>query len=233
MNHNKALVIIDAQRCFMPAVEGERLGVEGFGELPAPNGQRIVAPLNKLTRTYEHGMLVATTQDAHLKGTAHISDNPDFVTTWPEHGIKDTPGSALHPELIAAGAIARHFIKGDVIARTPAEDESYTGALAHAIIPEMGGDVLLPDYLRFRGTDHLYLGGIAIGSKERPLCVDQTAIDLHEQGFQVAIVTDAAESIVAEDREACLEHLGAMGIRLITTGQAQAEVFASLPEIIQ
>ncbi len=235
MRHDKALVIVDAQRCFMPAEEGERLGVPGFGELPVPDGQRIVRAINKLTATFvEHDMLVATTQDAHLEGTAHISDEPNYVDTWPAHGLKGTPGSELHPELFAVGAIAKHFIKGDIVARTPAEDNSYTGALAHMTDPATKAEILLPDYLNEHGIHNVYVPGLALGDgDEHRLCVDATAIDLHEAGFKVAVVTDAVEAIVAENRELCFKNLGAMGIRLVTTAEAQAEVFASLPEIIR
>jgi nicotinamidase/pyrazinamidase len=234
MNHNKALAIIDMQRGFMPAEEGKRLGLPGFGELTVPAGHEIIPNLNKLTEVFtDHDMPVVTTQDAHLEGTAHISETPNFVTTWPSHCIKDTPGSEIHPDLQAAGGIATHFIKGDLVAATPEDDDSYTGALAHRVNPDTGQKELLPNFLRSHNITKVYLGGVALGNGEdNPLCVDSTAIDLREQGFQVTVITDAVEAVVEENRQRCFTNLGELGIRLVTTATAVTEVFAT-PELIR
>lgn len=234
MNHNKALVIVDAQRCFMPAEEGERLGVEGFGELTVPDGHLIVPTLNKLTRLFtEHGLVVATTGDAHPPGTAHFSDTPNFVTTWPAHGRAGTTGAELHPELIAAHGLATHFIKGDVVAQTPEDDDSYTGALAHRTHAATGQEMTLPDFLKVNGATKLYIGGLTIGDGEKhPLCVDSTAIDMKQLGFDVTVVTDAIEAVVPENRDICLRNLGAAGIHLATAGEVTVDIL-NTPEIIR
>lgn len=233
MNHNKALIIIDAQRGFMPEIEGTRLGVEGFGELTVPNGHLIVPQLNRLTEEFvRHDMTIATTQDMHKAGTAHISESPNFVDTWPAHCLEDTPGAELHPQLLAKGDLATHFIKGDVVATTPAEDNSYTGALAHSIDPNHA-DLLLPDFLRQEGITKVYLGGVALGDGDKhPLCVDSTAIDLHNDGFEVSVIKDVVEAVLPENRDICFKNLGKLGIRLISDHDAISEVI-NTPEIVR
>lgn len=231
-NHNKALIIVDAQRGFMPQEEGDRLGIAGFGELPVPDGQNVVPTLNELTKVFTaHELTIATTQDMHKPGTAHISETPDFVDTWPTHCLEGTPGAELHPDLLAADSTATHFIKGDVVAATPAEDDSYTGALAHN--DDSGERILLPDFLRARGATKLYIGGLALGDgKEHPLCVDSTAIDLAKAGFEVTVITDAVEAVVPENREVCFRNLGVLGIRLLDHHEVATEVF-NTPEVIR
>lgn len=224
-----ALAIIDEQRGFMPAAEGERLGVDGFGELTVPGGHLVVPNSNRLTEAFlERDLPVVTTQDSHKLGTAHFAEVPDYLKTWPVHCVEGTPGAELHPDLIAADdPRVLHFTKGDEVADTPAEDDSYTGALAHAADPETNEEMLLPDFLRKHRVAIVYVIGLALGNgneDEYPLCVDSTAIDLHEQGFEVAVITDAVEAVAAENREICFRNLGDLGIRLLTTDQALAEI---------
>ncbi len=221
----EALVIVDAQRGFMPAIEGERLGLAGFGELGVDGGELIVDKINALTRSMgeKASGLIATTQDWHPLDTAHISQTPNFIDTWPVHCIADTPGAELHPDLLVAQdpTRAERFIKGDKACATPEADDSYTGALAYN--PETG--MRLPDWLRQVGATTIYVAGLALGDgNEHPLCVDSTARDLHEQGFNVSLITDAAEAVVAENRTKCFKNLAARGIRLMTTDEVLMEL---------
>jgi nicotinamidase-related amidase len=66
-----AFGLIDAQRGFMPAEEGERLGLPGFGELGVPRGEEIVANANALLSAC---VIRFTTQDWHPRETAHFAD---------------------------------------------------------------------------------------------------------------------------------------------------------------
>ncbi len=217
---NQALVIVDAQRCFMPAEEGVRLNVPGFGELGVEGGQNIVAPLNQLTDAFNRsGLPVFTTQDQHPEETAHFSAEPNFVNTWPKHGRAGTPGGELHPDLLVAQDPwrATRTIKGDVVAQGPEDDTSYTGALAH----DKDGE-LLPDALRRLKVTAVTVGGLALGDgAENKLCVDSTAVDLFKQGFEVTVVTDAVEAVLPENRAKCLRNLAKLGLKLATTAEVR------------
>lgn len=235
MSYNKALIIVDAQRTFMPAEEGERLGEEGFGELPVPGGHEIIPVLNGLTQVFlRHRMEVVTTADNHPEGTAHFSETPNFINTWPEHAKQGTPGAKLHPKLLAGMGLAEQFIKGDIVARTPDEDDSYTGALAHRLDPETKADILLPDYLRAAGIQKVYIGGLttAEGTPDSALCVDSTALDLHAQGFNVAIIKDAIKPLNEAQYETCLRNLGAFGMRIMTAEEVAMDVIHT-PHTVQ
>lgn len=224
MKDATAFGIIDAQRCFMPALEGERLGVEGFGELPVEGGELIVPNLNNLTHEFRRRALpVATTQDWHPEETAHFADEPNFVNTWPKHGRADTPGAELHPELYVAyiNNTLPHFKKGMEAAATPAEDTSYTGALA----VDLKTGMTFPEWLATKNVTTVVLGGLALGDgKENPLCVDSTAIDLRKLGYEVTVVTDAVEAVMPENRQKCFENLGAIGVRLATANEVINEL---------
>lgn len=215
----QALIIVDAQRGFMPTSEGNRLNLPGFGELGVDGGERIVKNINQLSEKFAQSSLpIATTQDYHPAHTAHFADEPNYVNTWPTHCVGGTPGAELHPDLLVTGDItAEHFIKGDVACTSPEDDTSYTGALAYQ--PATG--MTLPNWLREQQATEVYVTGLALGDgDENKLCVDSTAADLHDQGFEVTLIIDATEAVMSENRELCFRRLGASGIRLATTVEA-------------
>lgn len=228
MYKHEALGIIDAEHCFFPEKEGYRLGLPGFGELGVEGAEKIIDPINLLTHYFRrYNRYIFDTRDQHPEETAHFAPKgtePNFINTWPPHGRANTPGGELHPDLLIAQhpSIVEDFIKGDVVARTPAEDTSYTGALAHN-----KDGLLLPDALRERNINSVTLTGLALGdAAENKLCVDATAVDLLNEGFEVTVVSDAVEAVLPQNRELCLQRMGAMGIKIATT----AEVLALLQE---
>jgi nicotinamidase/pyrazinamidase len=218
--NNQAVIIVDAERCFYPAIEGERLQQPGFGALGVSGAELVTQKLNQITNTaIKSGLEIVHTLDKHPPKTAHFADEPNYINTWPVHGVDGTDGSLLHPELLIATntALSTEFIKGDVVAASPQEDTSYTGALAH----KRGETQTLPEYLKKRGITAVIIGGLAIGDgKEFPLCVDSTAIDFNKLGFDVMVLTDATEAVLPQNRDICFKNLGAMGIRLTTTAEA-------------
>lgn len=219
-----ALVIVDAERCFYPESEGERLSLEGFGELGVDNAETVTPLLNQMTEfAVKNEMKVVHTLDKHPEVTAHFSDEPNWVNTWSKHGVDGTPGSLLHPELLIAQdpRLSTEFIKGDVVALSPEDDTSYTGALAH----QRGDTEVLPDYLSKLRVKAVILGGLALGDgKENPLCVDSTAIDFRNLGFDVTVLTDATEAVLLGNKEKCFKNLGELGIKLMTTAEAIEEL---------
>jgi nicotinamidase/pyrazinamidase len=228
----EAFIQVDPDKCFMPKEEGERLGSpEGFGELPVPGGEKIVKPLNEMTEAAtQYNLPIEVVQEWHdPKDTVHFSDNPNFINTWPRHGIANTPGAELHPELLVAinPDIATRYMKGDVPAESPEKDLSYTGKFAR----NLATDEMLPDALRRKGITKLYIGGLAIGDgTENKLCVDHTATDLFKDGFEVTVLTDAVEAIFPENRVKCFKALGELGVKLLTTNEAIEELNAKYGE---
>lgn len=211
---DRALVIVDEQNDFIN------------GSLAVAGAERIIEPTNKLIRAYGHyGLIIATTQDWHPKYTAHFSDTPNYVDTWPVHCVAGTYGSQLHDdlEITQHHAFATRFIKGVEPCSSPADDTSYTGILARS--PELG--LSLPQWLERHEVTRVDVIGLALGDgAEHPLCVDSTAIDLNELGYKVNVVTDAVEAVLPENRAKCFENLARRGIQLATLD----ETLASLAE---
>ena len=212
MNKNIAFGLIDAQRGFMPAEEGERLGLPGFGELGVPNGERIVPKVNALlAQAALNNLVTFTTQDWHPENTAHFSAEPNFNTTWPAHCVAETPGAELNPEIVLPRGTKR-IIKGTEVLLNGEDDTSYSGLNGQD--PETGQTT--KEFLEENNVKIVILGGLALD-----YCVKETALDFKKKlGLQVAVVTDATQPVAQETGLAAIDELEKAGVKLITTDQA-------------
>ena len=184
------LGIIDAQRGFMPAEEGEKLDRAGFGELPVTDGQRIIPVVKRLL--WAMGSVnTFTTQDWHPEHTAHFSDEPDFMTNWPVHCVGGTEGAEIHPALESTlGPQVTRFYKGEEQLEDGKDDLSYSGFYG-----KTDEGLMLPDWLIERKADAVVLGGLALD-----YCVGKTALDLRQKlGLEVTIAIDATRAIHTDD----------------------------------
>lgn len=210
-----AFGLIDAQRGFMPAAEGERLGVKGFGELPINQGEEIVNNANALLGELA---LKFTTQDYHPYGTAHFDVNPNFKTTWPPHCVGGTAGAELHPEINLPDD-TEQFYKGAEILEKGEDDTSYSGYNAL----RFEDDLPLPEWLQRQEVTDVILGGLALD-----YCVKATALDLRQKaGLNVTVVTDATEPVAQETGLQAIDELEAIGVRFATTEEILQEVKAA------
>lgn len=208
---NLALGIIDAQRGFMPAHEGQRLNQEGFGELPVPGGEQIVPKLNTLLAACaERAIASFTTQDFHPAQTAHFAAQPNYQTTWPVHCVGGTPGADLHPEL-TLNASTQTFYKGSEVLQDGADDTSYSGYNAR----RFEDNKALPQWLVEREIKAVALGGLALD-----YCVRATALDLKQRmGLTVTILSDATAPVSPETARMAIAELEAAGIKFATTAE--------------
>jgi nicotinamidase/pyrazinamidase len=214
-----ALGIIDAQRGFMPAMEGERLGVEGFGELPVEGGEQIIEPANRLIAAFARlNWPVFTTQDWHPRETAHFAEEPNFTTTWPVHCVAGTPGAELHPDIKRPGlgfAYTR-FIKGFEPLERGEDDTSYSGYNA---VNQQTGETL-PDWLKRQQVSGIVMGGLALD-----YCVRASALDIRQRmDLPVTVVTDATRGIADPTIAKTLEEFTDNGIQTTTIQEFLAQM---------
>ena len=206
---SRALIVVDVQPTFC---EGGELGVEGGNTVA-----RAVA--NFVTCHRGSYVYVATTQDWHIEPGGHFSKHPDFVDTWPAHGVAGTPNARLHP-VIAALNIPHHFKKGQ-----------YSGAYSgfEGVEDNSANDIptreqverarraghTLEDSLRAQGITDVDVVGIAESH-----CVKQTALDAQRLGFRTRVFTDLTVPVSAEQGEQARLTMRSAGIMLIPSGQA-------------
>ena len=185
-----ALLAVDVQKGFMPGDE------PGYGELPAPDGQAVAAPLARLAPFVA---LVAAS------GDSHTPDHSSFVEqggAWPVHCVAGTPGAQLHPLVASVLTDGWFFPKG-----TTRDTDSYSAFQSSD----------LAQRLRSAGVKRLVIGGLVTN-----VCVHATALDALDEGFEVVIVTDACRAIDADGiptGDEALEQLRARGAVLATSAE--------------
>jgi nicotinamidase/pyrazinamidase len=179
-----ALLVIDLQNDFCPAVEGRG------GALAVQGGHDIVPTVNALAHRFEHVLL---TQDWHP--TRHISfasthGKQPFIDSyaapygpqalWPEHCLQHSLGAALHPDLDVPHAelILRKGFRRDI--------DSYSAFLENDHRTPTG----LAGYLNERGLTRLFLCGLAYD-----FCVRFSAIDGATLGFDCLVIEDATRAV--------------------------------------
>jgi len=178
----EALLIVDVQNDFCPG-----------GALEVPNGDEVVAPINKLANKFD---IVLQTQDWHPDGHSSFAsshnDKEPFENIempygqqvlWPDHCVQGSPGANFHPDLETDRSqliIRKGFRK---------EIDSYSAFYENDNKTSTG----LTGYLKERNIRKLYTVGLATD-----FCVKWSVLDGIKEGFDLAVVEDAVKGIDIE-----------------------------------
>lgn len=189
----RALIVVDVQPTFC---EGGELGVEG--------GHRVAADVAAYADAHRDRYgLVVTTQDWHIDPGEHFSDTPDFVNSWPVHGVAESQNARLHPALADLAA--------DVAVKKGQYDHGYSGF--------DGADAAgrsLESVLRDAGADAVDVVGLAESH-----CVKHTALDAARLGFATRVLTDLTAPVSPELGEQARAELAAAGVELAESAGAR------------
>ena len=183
----RALIVVDVQPTFC---EGGALAVTGGNAV----AERIAAYASTHRDDYA---LVVTTQDWHIDPGDHFSPDPDFIDTWPVHGVAGTDEARLHPAL--DGLVADAAVKKGQYAA------AYSGFEG---VDEDGRS--LADILSAAGIEAVDVVGLAESH-----CVKDTALDAVRQGYRVRVLTDLTEPVSPELGRAARADMSAAGIELV------------------
>ncbi len=204
------LGVVDLQPTFMPG-----------GELPVPEGDAVLAPINRLLAgPFLHAF---ATQDWHPPGhasfaSAHPGRAPyDTIempygpqVLWPDHALQATRNAALHPDLDQRRieiVVRKGFHRGI---------DSYSTFFENDRRTPTGLDA----WLRQRGFRRLFLAGLATD-----FCVAWSAEDAVRLAYEVVVIEDACRGIglqAADGRttiEEARERLAGLGVRFV--GEAE------------
>ncbi|HEV2564281.1 MAG TPA: nicotinamidase [Microvirga sp.] len=196
------LIVVDVQVDFLPG-----------GALAVPDGDAVIAPINRLAKAFRH---VVLTQDWHPEGHAsfassHPAKQP-FETTelhygqqvlWPDHCVQGTPGAEIARDL--------HIPHAQLVIRKGynAGIDSYSGFKEADRRTSTG----LAGYLKERGFRRVFCAGLALD-----FCVAWTALDAAEAGFETWLIEDASRAIDTNGSlEKAKRDLKAAGVRTITS----------------
>ncbi len=183
----RALVIVDVQPTFC---EGGSLAVEG--------GNQVAADIGALISS-DHGYaLVATTQDWHIDPGDHFSEEPDFIDSWPPHGVAGTPDAALHPALADE---TRHIDYGVRKGQYGAAYSGFEGSTEEG--------TSLAALLRNGAVTHVDVVGLALDH-----CVRATALDAVKEGFATRVLVELTAAVANDTAVSALSELREAGVVL-------------------
>jgi len=186
-NPRRALIVVDVQPTFC----------EG-GELAVAGGNKVAADVAAYARTHRSRYaLVVTTQDWHIEPGAHFSPTPDFVDSWPPHGIAGTPNAELHPALADLSA--------DVGVKKGQYAHGYSGFEG-----EDGAGRTLEQVLRDGGIEAVDVVGLVESH-----CVKRTALAAVRLGFATRVLSDLTIPVMPEQGEQARAELAAAGVEQV------------------
>ena len=185
-----ALLVVDVQPTFC----------EG-GALPVEGGDAVAAGVAALLAD-DHGYdLVVTTQDWHIDPGDHFSDEPDFVETWPPHGVAGTAEAELHPAL------------KPVIDEIDAKVRKGMHAAAYSGFEGVDDDGRsLNEVLAAVGVTEVDVVGLAFDH-----CVRATAVDAAANGYATTVIETLSASVAPETEAAARNQLADVGIDIIAS----------------
>ena len=183
------------------------------GKLYIPRAEAIIPTLERLT-AYAHakGIRIVASADDHSPGDRELSETPDFVTSYPVHCMRGTPGQARLAETALNNPI--------VIEPEPQDPETLA-----ARITVHRGDILFNKHwfdvfsnanvdtvLRILNPDVIVMYGVALD-----VCNKYAIEGLlnHRPQTKLYLVTDATKAIRFEVGEHLLRDWGDEGVRLV------------------
>ncbi|HET6320393.1 MAG TPA: nicotinamidase [Chloroflexota bacterium] len=184
LRRGDAVVIVDPQVDFCPG-----------GSLGVPEGDQVMPVLNAwAAAAAAAGVPVFVSRDWHPARTTHFRE---FGGVWPAHCIQGTPGASFHPALRLPPEVV-------IVDKGMGEHEDAYSAFQ----ARTDDGTPLPELLRERGVQHLYLMGLATD-----YCVKATALSAREHGFEVTVVADGVRAVNLQphDGDAALEEMRAAG----------------------
>ncbi|MHA1547678.1 MAG: bifunctional nicotinamidase/pyrazinamidase [Alphaproteobacteria bacterium] len=180
---------VEAERDVLLMVDVQNDFCRG-GALAVPDGDAVIAPVNRLATSFDH---VVLTQDWHPAdhlsfASSHPGKGPFETVTmpygpqvlWPDHCVMGTRGADLHPDLdiTRAELVLRKGFRRTV--------DSYSAFFENDHTTPTG----LTGYLRERGLERVFIAGLALD-----FCVAYSAIDARAQGLEVIVIETACRAI--------------------------------------
>jgi nicotinamidase/pyrazinamidase len=201
---NDVLIVVDVQHDFLPG-----------GALAVPDGDAVIAPINRLARAFRH---VVLTQDWHPQwhasfASTHPAKQPFEMidlhygpqVLWPDHCVQGTPGAEISRDLDIPHAqlVIRKGYNAGI--------DSYSGFKEADRQTSTG----LEGYLKERGFRRVFCAGLALD-----FCVAWTTLDAAAAGFETYLIEDASRAIDTNGSlEKARQDLKDAGVRTISSAQ--------------
>jgi nicotinamidase/pyrazinamidase len=186
-----ALLVVDLQNDFL----------EG-GSLPVPGGMQVVAQVARHIRHFrsEYAFVVAT-RDVHEDPPDHFADKPDYINTWPKHGLVGTQGASLCTPIF-------NLVREKII-QVVLDKGRHAGAVSAFEAQDPRGHPLV-DVLREQRVDHMDICGLIT-----EYCIRASALDARKHEFQVRVLVNLCGAASPENGQRAFDEMKAAGCQLM------------------
>lgn len=181
------------------------------GKLYVPGAERLLPNIRKLTNAARQDRVFLVSH-----GCYHSKDDPEFKT-FPPHCIKGTPGSSYVPEALTEKVVT---VPNDPAVTLPRDLAPYQQILLEKQTLDIFQSRHADELLKHLPAD----AGFVVFGVVTEYCVRFAAKGLLERGRHVSVVSDAIETLKAEDAERTVAELKALGAKFVTTDQALASL---------
>jgi nicotinamidase/pyrazinamidase len=186
-------------------------------KLPVPDAEAAVPAMARLVAWAEdRGLVHLATADDHELTDPEIADLPDYVSTYPPHCLRGTPGAAKIPETAQRDPLP--------ISLTPYPPGMLPGLVAgHRELL-----ILKKTYSAFSNPNlEPVLAGLApseviVFGVATDVCNHAAIVGLLARGYDVAFVEDASRGLSEERVAAVLAEWRQGGVRFTTSGEVVA-----------
>jgi nicotinamidase/pyrazinamidase len=188
--------------------------VHPAGKLYVPGAEQVLPAMARLVEAARRsGIPHVASADDHELTDPEISAEPDFVSLWPPHCLRGTPGAMrpletqqVDPVVLGETEVDPSWLRGREFLVLKKAYDPFTNPNADRLL-----ELLDPQ--------EIVLFGIATD-----VCNDAAVRSLLARGRAVTFVEDAARGIDSARTEACLGAWREGGVRFVTTAQALEEL---------
>ncbi len=188
--------------------------VHADGKLPVPDAESAAPAMAKLVRwAEERGVIHLATADDHELTDPEIADDADFVTTFPPHCLRGTPGAAKIPETVQRDPLPvslTPYPPGLVPELVRGRRELLVLKKTYSAFSNPNLDAVLEAL----APDEVVLFGVATD-----VCNHAAVMGLLARGHAVTFVEDASRGLSEERVAASLEEWRAGGVRFTTSAE--------------
>jgi nicotinamidase/pyrazinamidase len=181
------------------------------GKLYVPGAERLLPNIRRLTDATRQGRVFLVSH-----GCYHTKDDPEF-TSFPEHCVKGTPGSAYVPEAMTERVLT---VPNEAQAKLPNDLRPYQQIHLEKQTLDIFESRHANELVKRLPADAEFV----VFGVVTEYCVRFAAKGLLERGRRVCVVEDAIETLKAADGERTVAELKTLGARFITTDQALAQL---------
>jgi len=189
------------------------------GKLYVRGAEKLLPNMQRLTDAARQGR-VFLVSDACV----HLPNDEEFKQ-WPPHCVRGTPGAAIVPETMAQTFFT---IPNRPNVKVPRDLSKVQQVILEKqtldVFDNPNTEIILQRLRSFTNPDAEFV----VFGVVTEYCVRLAAKGLLQRGRRVALVSDAIETLKADDGRKALDELTALGARMITTDQALALVDESL-----